>query len=101
MDIQNELAQPTLGEPMLDYIKGSPFLCHEEHPPAVGDQLADQIRDSLALARPRWTDDHPRLAVQDPRDRPQLAGVGIHHQELLIGRPPVQLAGINLVLELG
>ena len=31
-------------------VDGGPLLAHEEHPPALGDQVGDEVGDGLALA---------------------------------------------------
>jgi hypothetical protein len=83
MQVEHQLAETPLRQPLGHGIDRRAFLGHEQHLLATGNQRPDQVRDRLALARPRRPLDDQAPPGQHRVDRVVLAGIGIQHQELI------------------
>ena len=86
MQVQHQLTEVLLAQPLGHRIDRSPLLGHEQHLAAAGNQRGDQVRDRLALARPRRALDDQALPREHRVNRVVLARIGIQHQELISQR---------------
>jgi hypothetical protein len=86
VQLQAELAEPGVGQPAVDDLERRHLLGHEEHRPAGGERLRDQVGDGLRLAGPRRPFEHHVVLAVDRGDGAELAGVGVDHLGARLGR---------------
>ncbi len=85
MQVQDEVSQPRVGEPIDDGVDSRALLGDEERGLPVRGEARDEVGDGLALAGSRRAMDDQVPAGKDHFDRGVLGGVGIQDDELLDG----------------
>ena len=86
MQVEDEVAQADIGEPLGDGVNGGALFGDEEDGSAVRSLRGDEVGDGLALTRAGRADQHHVVAGETGTDGGGLGGVGIEHEELFARR---------------
>ena len=85
VQFQAKLPQTDFAQAPIHHVEGCDLFGDEEHAPALGQALRDQVRDGLALAGARWPDQHEVFATHGRHYGAKLRRVGRQGAKALLG----------------